>query len=140
MLLISDGELTEVVQAMGVTPGEGAGNIQVRPPLRFGTAANRNLFKRVLEGAYQPRHRHPPGAAGPLASTPIVLDSPALQGEMLMVGAGPDVEFVRLDAEAAAGAPVAITPPLRNNHPAMPTTAAARGRSGGLAILACHAR
>jgi hypothetical protein len=36
---------------------------------------------------------------------------------MLMVGAGPNVEFARLDAEVTAGVPVAITPPLRHNHP-----------------------
>jgi hypothetical protein len=119
VLLISDGERTEVVQAVTDTPGRGPGNVQVRPTLRFRHRANRNLFKRLLEPAPAA-----PAAATRLAQpaaqpgTRIVLDSPVPQGEVLMVGAGPNVEFVRLDAEAAAGAPVTITPPLRNNHPA----------------------
>ena len=48
VLLISDGERTEVVQVVTVTPGTGPGDIHVRPTLRFHHRANRNLYKRLL--------------------------------------------------------------------------------------------
>jgi hypothetical protein len=35
-----------------------------------------------------------------------------------MVGAGPQVEFCRLEAAATAGTPVVVSPPLRHSHPA----------------------
>jgi hypothetical protein len=118
VLLIADGEQTEVVQVLTVTPGTGQGNVHVRPILRYAHRANRNLYKRLLEvpppdPATATRLAQPAAQPG----TPIVLDNSAPQGEMLMVGAGPNVEFARLDAEVTAGVPVAITPPLRHNHP-----------------------
>jgi hypothetical protein len=119
VLLISDGERTEVVQAVTVTPGMGPGDVRVRPTLRFHHRPNRNLYKRILEDpprdpAAATRLVQPAAQPGSL----VVLDSQILQGEVLMIGSGPHVEFARLNADATAGTPVAITPPLRHNHAA----------------------
>ena len=48
VLLISDGDRTEVVQVTVISPGTGAGTTQVRPNLRFAHLANRNLFTAVF--------------------------------------------------------------------------------------------
>jgi hypothetical protein len=119
VLLIADGEQTEVVQVVTITPGPGAGDIHVRPPLQFDHRPDRNLYKRLLEDpppdpAAATRLAQPAAQAGNL----IVLDSQVPQGAVLMVGSGPHVEFVRLDADATAGGAVAIRPPLRHNHAA----------------------
>jgi hypothetical protein len=119
-LYISDGERTEVVEVTAVPGGPGPGDITVRPTLRFAHPAGRNLYQRILAAAPPD-----PAAATRLAQpaaqpgSPIVLDRGlAPEGTVLMVGAGPDVEFCRLDTAAVGGAPVAVTPSLRNNHAA----------------------
>jgi hypothetical protein len=119
VLLISEEAQTEVVQVVTVTVGTDAGDIRVRPTLRFAHRSNRNLYRRLLEPAPQV-----PAAATRLAQpvaqlgSPIVLDSNVAQGVVLMVGTGPNVEFCRLDTAATAGMPVAVSPPLQSNHPA----------------------
>jgi hypothetical protein len=119
VLLISEEAQTEVVQVVTVTVGTGAGDIRVRPTLRFAHRSNRNLYRRLLEPAPLV-----PAAATRLAqpvaqlASQIVLDSNVAQGVVLMVGTGPNVEFCRLDTAATAGMPVAVSPPLQSNHPA----------------------
>jgi hypothetical protein len=120
VLLIADGDETEVVQVTAVTPGTGAGAIQVRPALRFAHRANRNLYRRLLtEPPANPANAT--RLAQPVAQpgSPIILDSAVGPGgTLLMVGAGPQVEFCRLEAAATAGTPVVVSPPLRHSHPA----------------------
>lgn len=120
VVLLSDGDRTELVQVVTVPADTGAGTVQVRPPLRFGHPPGVNLFRRLLEEAPPD-----PAAATRLArpaaqpGSPIRLDrdvGPA--GALLMVGAGPTVEFCRLESAATAGAPVAVGPALGSNQPA----------------------
>jgi len=108
-LLISDGNHTEVVRAI-VLSGTDAGPIQVSPTLRFPHPANCNLYKRQLDNTTA-QLVQPAAQSG----SSLVPDQGLPGGSVLMVGIGVNAEFCRL---TAAGNPVAVAPPLRNNHPA----------------------
>lgn len=117
VVLISDGDRSEVVQVTAT--GTGTGTIQVRPALRFAHTSNRNLFKRLLENAptdptTATRLAQPVAQSG----SAIVLNQVIPAGTVLMIDTGTAVEFCQLTTAATAGNPVAITPPLRNTHPA----------------------
>jgi hypothetical protein len=118
-VLISDAEKTEMATVTNVVPAGTDLDIQVSPTLRFAHAANRNLYRRTIEAApanpaTATRLAQPAAQSGNL----ITLDNNVAIGTVLMVGAGPNVEFCRLNADAVAGNAVAVTPSLRNNHPA----------------------
>jgi len=110
VLLISDEEHTEVVQIISVTAGTGAGDIQVRPNLRFAHRANRNLYRRLLEAA--PPIRLDAAAAAGLA-----------QGDWIWIqgNAGQEetqADVVRITGPVAANADVLINPALNFLHDA----------------------
>ncbi len=112
VLLISDGNQSEVVQVASVTTDSSdIDSIELQQALRFVHQAERNIYKRSLEGATQL------GQPAAQPGSPIVLNQDVSAGVALMVGAGKTGEFCRLSVDAGAGNLVDVSPPLRNNHP-----------------------
>jgi Pvc16 N-terminal domain/Carboxypeptidase regulatory-like domain len=112
LLMIDDGEQTELVQLTNVVVAVGRGALDVLVPLRFDHDAGRPVRVASIVGVAATLA----GAANEdTRAISFAAPDPGLPaGTVVMIGRGGDVEFARL---AAPGAPRGVDQPLRRNHP-----------------------